>query len=350
MWLETGSSLVNAHVSFQSLLVWSFSALVILAHPQIDDRNCWKQLANIGNGPRQEHGVAAVGNLIYVVGGTKMSGFTREQDNSVEVYNIKTDSWSVGPPLPVAIHHPNVVAVSGKLYVLGGLDGFNPTRKTLGSVYRLDPAVNKWEELLPMPKGTERGGSAVAVKDSVIYIAGGLQPQLGDADYGMRVTDLVSSYNTTSGNWTMLPKLPEKRDHVGGAYIGDIFYVVGGRLGAVPTVRDTTYGLKSGTTSWNLLAKMPTARGGHSTAVLGKKIYTFGGEGNKAPGTQQVFPDCEVFDTVTGSWAREPNMRRPRHGTQAVVAGDLIYIAGGGLSGGGFQSTAILESYGPGNC
>ena len=295
--------------------------------------NCWKELAPIKNGPRQEHGVAAAGNHIYVLAGTKSNAGGRGQDDSVEVYDIATNSWSDAPPLPQTGHHPNTASVNGKIYVLGALSGFVPTRKTLGNIYRYDPSVKEWEEVGQMPPGTERGGGAVAVHENTIYIAGGLQPQLGDFDYGKNVVDIVSSYDTVSGSWTSLPKLPEKRDHVGAAIVSGVLYVVGGRIGQVPSVRNTVFALNlTMKNTWDTLAQMPTARGGLSAAVLGAKIYTFGGEGNSALGAKGVFPNCESYDTVLNKWQQEPSMRVPRHGTQAVTVGNTIYIPGGGLA------------------
>jgi N-acetylneuraminic acid mutarotase len=324
--------------------------LAVLATTNASSENCWKSLTSIKNGPRQEHGVATVGSLIYVVGGTKMNGRIRGQVSTVEVYDIKSNSWSDGPPLPVEIHHPNVVAVNGKVYVLGGLDGFVPTRKTLGNIWRLDPIVNQWEELPPMPNGTERGSSAVGVKGSVIYLAGGLQPQPGDLDFGARVTDMSSAYDTVSGMWTTLPKLPEKRDHGGGAFVGDTFYVIGGRIGAIQSFSNTVFALEPNAKEWSPLAKMPTGRGGLAVAGVGSKIYAFGGEGNLAPGSKAVFPQCEVYDATTNTWQKEPDMKVPRHGTQAVVIEKMIFIPGGGISGGGGSSVATMEAYGAENC
>ena len=183
----------------QRLLASSLSIILVLAASRnAPNADCWKTLALVRGGPRQEHGVAAIGNSTYVVGGTKMFGTQRGQVNTVEVYDIKSNTWSDLPAVPVAMHHPNLAAVGGKLYILGALDGFVPTRRTLGNVYEYDTAINKWEELAPMPKGTERGGSAVAVNGNEIYIAGGLQPEMGDRDYGKncsryRVLNLIRS-------------------------------------------------------------------------------------------------------------------------------------------------------------
>jgi N-acetylneuraminic acid mutarotase len=323
----------------------------VSAKPQTNPgSNCFKSLASVKNGPRQEHGVAAIGKDIYVIAGTTMANGVRGQTNTAEVYNIDSNSWSNITSLPEAVHHLNVAAVNGKVYVLGALNGFAPARKTLGNVWRYDPGTKKWDELGQMPAGQARGSCAVAVKGEKIYLAGGLQPEMGDLDFGKNVADIVSTYDTVTGKWSTLPKLPEKRDHVGGAYVGDTFYVVGGRTGSVPSVKNTTWALKEGATEWKVLASMPTARGGLSTAVIGSKIYTFGGEGNPTWGSNQVFPDVESYDTTTDRWAKEASMKVPRHGTQAVTVDNVIYIPGGGLQGGGGRPVATVEAYGSISC
>jgi N-acetylneuraminic acid mutarotase len=309
--------------------------------------SCWKELAPVGDGPRAEGGIVAINKDIYDVGGMTM-GEPRGQLNTVEVYNIDTNKWSRAPSMPVALHHPNVAAVNGKIYVTGGLAGSGPHRITLGNVLSFDPAVGKWEELAPMPNGTARGASAVATNGNTIYLAGGLQPRDGE-DSG-RVTNLVSSYDTVSRKWTMLPNLPGTRDHVGAAFIGDTFYVVGGRLGTQYSVQGTVFALKSNATEWKSLSGMPTPRGGVAVAAIGTKIYTFGGEGNPTPGTKGVWPQVESYDTTTDKWQKEAPMKNPRHGTGAVSVGGAIYIPGGGATVGGNESVALTEAYSPSSC
>jgi N-acetylneuraminic acid mutarotase len=329
------------------LFVLSTCSVFALPHHDQAKPNCWKALAPVGDGPRAEGGIVAINKDIYDVGGMTM-GEPRGQLNTVEVYNIDTNKWSRAPSMPVALHHPNVATVNGKIYVTGGLAGSSPHRITLGNVLSFDPVVGKWEELAPMPNGTARGASAVATNGNVIYVAGGLQPIDGVNSSG--VTNLVSSYDTVSKRWTMLPNLPGNRDHVGAAFIKDTLYVVGGRLGSQFSVQGTVFALKSNATEWKSLAGMPTPRGGMAVAAIGTKIYTFGGEGNPAPGSKGVWPQVESYDTVTDKWQKEAPMKNPRHGTGAVTVNDVIYIPGGGATIGGNESVALTEAYSPSSC
>ena len=61
---------------------------------------------------RTEVAVAAVGDLVYVAG-----GFGGAQN--LEIYDPRTDRWSLGASVPQRVHHAAAVALNGKLYLIG---------------------------------------------------------------------------------------------------------------------------------------------------------------------------------------------------------------------------------------
>src|SRR5262245_37500158 len=66
---------------------------------------------------RQEVGVAALQEKMYVIGGFRHDG---SQTDTVEAYEFTADRWQFIQPLPVALDHTAAAAARGKLYVLGG--------------------------------------------------------------------------------------------------------------------------------------------------------------------------------------------------------------------------------------
>ncbi|WP_328990607.1 hypothetical protein OG394_30520 [Kribbella sp. NBC_01245] len=297
--------------------------------------NGWKPLAAIAGGPRQEHSVAALNGKVFVVGGIRPNGsggFTTVSD--VEVYDPSRNTWQRAASMPVAMNHPNLAAVNGRLYVLGGLSG-GASWQALRDTFVYNPATNRWTALPPMPAGTERGSSAIGVHGHKIYLAGGMRT-LTPGPGGLQDTvDQVHSYDTWTGRWGSLPSLPQARDHVGGAVVGNTFYVLGGRDRGQVNVRDTVYAFNLHSRKWSERAPMPTARGGIATATIGTKVYTFGGEGNVAGGTNSVFNQVEAYDASRDRWQRLSPMPIPRHGTAAASIGNTIYVPGGGNHGGG---------------
>lgn len=175
----------------------------------------------------------------------------------------------------------------------------------------------------------------MGVHGSTIYLAGGMTIlDVPNSGYQDSITSVLA-YDTIQGTWkTFSAELPEGRDHAGGAVVGSTLYVLGGRHFGQENVRDTvfTLDLEDSNTEWQTSsARMPTARGGISAATIGALIYTFGGEGSTVEGSNGVFHEVEVFDTVTESWEELPPMKLPRHGTSAVAVNGRVYVPGGGI-------------------
>ncbi|KAJ7243274.1 hypothetical protein C8J57DRAFT_1525735 [Mycena rebaudengoi] len=66
-----------------------------------------------------------------------------------------------------------------------------------------------------MPAGTARGAAAVGVHGHTVYLAGGLL-ELNLITGAQPSSAAVSAFNTLTHRWSVLPSLPEARDHVGG--------------------------------------------------------------------------------------------------------------------------------------
>jgi N-acetylneuraminic acid mutarotase len=81
---------------------------------------------------------------------------------------------------------------------------------------------------------------------------------------------------------------------------------------------------------------MPVPRGGLSGGAVGTKFYTFGGEGNPNA-TNGIFQETEMFDMANETWVEKSPMPVPRHGLNAAVVGNRVYLPGGGLQEGGIS-------------
>jgi N-acetylneuraminic acid mutarotase len=72
--------------------------------------------------PRTEVTVTIIDDNIYVIGGFNKSGKVLD---TVEVYNIKNDSWKTIVPLPQPVHHASATTFNGSIYVIGGYTNNN---------------------------------------------------------------------------------------------------------------------------------------------------------------------------------------------------------------------------------
>lgn len=296
---------------------WSFIANVTLPasffEPPTGEAG-WTPLATLAV-PRQEHPTLAFEDEIWVLGGFDDRVNTLD---SVHVYTPETDTWRTNvAPMPRAMHHANVAAVDGRIYIAGLLveGGFAAS----GQVFQYDPDTDEWTEKTAMPTARRRGASAVGAIDGKIYIAGGLRA-------GTRAE--FSSYEPATDEWETLPDLPVPLDHAGAATVDGKFYVLGGRSGGIAGVSGAVYIYDPGAAEWTRGADMPTPRGGVAAAVFEGKIYVMGGEGN--PNTDSgVWDDVEVYDPATNTWQILAPMAVPRHGMGAAALGSRIYVPGG---------------------
>ncbi|KPM41913.1 hypothetical protein AK830_g4657 [Neonectria ditissima] len=299
----------------------------------------WIDLAPIPVAPRQEHATVAVSHsTIAILGGIVPDNGSYSTTDMMQLYDIPTNSWRSASNAPFKVNHPNVAVVNNKIYLLGGLavapDG---AWKAVPDSWVYNPVRDKWTRLDPIPDGMERGSATMGVHGETIYLAGGMT-QLSVISGYQDSIDSVLAFDTCSETWITLPepatRIPEGRDHAGGAVVGSTYYVIGGRYFGQHNFRDTVFALdlRHPNRGWRTSSgRMPTARGGVSAGTIGRLVYIFGGEGNEAEGSHGVFNETEVFDTLSETWKKLGPMKLPRHGTSAVAVGDRVYIPGGGI-------------------
>jgi N-acetylneuraminic acid mutarotase len=218
----------------------------------------WRALAAAPS-ERTEVAAAAVGERIWVLGGYAPDGATLA---TAEVYDTTADTWARGPDLPVAVNHAMAATLDGVLYLAGGNDGDGPSTQ----VARLEG--ERWRTLAPLPKGRSAGG--LVALGGRLYLVGGV------VDGGLAVDTQV--YDPASDRWAAAPGLPTPREHLGAAATGGKVYVVGGRARGVGNLA-AAEAFDPETGRWSALAELPTARGGlAATATAGGQVVAVGGE------------------------------------------------------------------------
>ncbi len=274
----------------------------------------WEARAPLLAGPRQETGVTALDGEVYVLGGFTETGTLVPR---VEAYDPSTDSWRAVADLPQALHHANAAAVGGELVVAGFLEGL--TFSARGDVLAYDPVADAWSSRTPMPVGTERGASGVAVYEGNIVLCGGFRDgALAD----------VWAYDVAADLWDVAADMPYPLDHLAAATIGDRIYVVGGRDAAIAAHTDRLLIYDPARDSWSEGEPMPTSRAGIMAGVLEGQLFVAGGEGN-AGMRSGVFDQFEAYDAAGSAWFVLPSMLTPRHGTGAAVVDGLLFVPGG---------------------
>jgi non-specific serine/threonine protein kinase len=277
---------------------------------------------------RTEVAAAAAGDDIVVVGGFLGSGFTVP---SVEILDTKAGTWREGPDLPEAVNHAMAATVNGAVHVFGG---YLASQTPSASAFRLDG--DRWVRLAPMPAG-RAAGTAAAV-DGTVYVAGGIGPG--------GLAEEMFVYDAAADRWSTAPGPPTRREHLGGAAFGGIFYTVGGRASGVAGILSAFEAYDPGKGEWSRLPDLPTPRGGlAASATCNGLVVAVGGE------ARATFPEAEAFNTRTRKWFALPPLPTPRHGLGVVGVGPTLYTLSGGPRPGLHVSAATeaidLSSAGP---
>lgn len=286
----------------------------------------WTTLAPMPT-PRQEVAVAALDDLIYVIGGFGPSALPMI---TVEAYDPTTNEWSTKAPLPEATHHAAAVVVDGRLFVLGGYTGGRMSWTAVPTVYEYDPERNAWTTRAPLP--TPRGALAAVVLAGRIHALGGT---------GDDTTGAHEIYDVANNRWTAANPMPTARDHFAAVAFQGRIWAVGGRTSFMGRQFDNVEVYDPATDSWQTGPPLPTARGGLAAAALGDRIFVFGGE---AP--FRIFNATEMYEPAGNRWIAKAPMPTPRHGIGAAVLDGRIYVPGGGREP-MFAATGVNEVYTP---
>jgi N-acetylneuraminic acid mutarotase len=281
-----------------------------------------------------EFALAEANGKIYVLGGYPPQQGPNRTKNTVQVYDIASDKWQLGPPLPQPNNHGMAAAVNGKIYLIGGQTTDDQNGATaVNTVYELDPAVGAWVQKAPMP--TARSGGVAVVNAGKIYVAGGRVPQGHD----------FAVYDPAADQWEALPNLPSQRNHITGAAINGRIHIVGGRLGngLSPLKSDAHEVYNPQTRTWTTAAPMLSGRSGINGVMARGCFHVWGGEGPSG-----MTPQHEYYDPRTNQWTSLRNMPIPIHGVVgSAFVNDLIWVTGGGTQVGGGSGSLLNQTYRP---
>jgi len=241
--------------------------------------NTWTTLANSPI-PESEFGATAIGTRIYAIGGRTNGGTT------VSIYDTSSNTWSFGPPMPTARRGAAVVAIGTTIYAIGGsvccAPGASPQ---YAASEAFDTASNAWRILAPLPS-PRSDAYAVAVSGK-IYVIGGFSSTFSNATSSFLST--IQAYDIARNSWSTLAPMPTPRDHVVAGVCGNDIFVIGGATSPFFTATSVVEAYQIGSNKWVTgIAPMPTPRWEMAAAQIGNTLYVVGGGGL---GNLNVNPD-----------------------------------------------------------
>ena len=171
--------------------------------------------------PRAGLASAVVGDMIYVMGGrTGTAPLSGTPLATVERYDILNNAWQTMAPLPSPRMDLAAAAVGNKIFVFGGSTGFLAGMMTDVDVY--DPNTDTWDTS-PTDMLTPRAVMyACADKGGMIYLIGGTSD-------GTTATGVVEAYKVSTDTWiTGYASIPTPRGEAGAVSHAGGIYMVGG--------------------------------------------------------------------------------------------------------------------------
>jgi hypothetical protein len=246
---------------------------IVTSVERFDPRtNTSEHFADLKQG-RIWHGAVAVGEKIYVIGGSVsgrsfvvrhevVNGVTA--DDSVEIVDLATRTVTAGPRMPAARTQFACVHFQGRIYLIGGKTQDRSSRQAItNSIAVLEVATGKWSLAAPMP--TPRQPAAAVVDGGFLIVAGGFN--------GTRALDVVEVYDPRRDAWGTLPPLVTLRSAHSIVFSGDSLFLFGDYASPQELL---AYNLRSKQSEVFELGYTPAR---HTAAVKhSDRIYVIGGK------------------------------------------------------------------------
>ncbi len=109
-----------------------------------------------------------VDGRIYVTGSEYAHGVSYVQQRDLQIYDVASDTWSLGAPLPTGSSHNRSLVHDGRIWVFGGQ---REAHLVLDQVRSYDPITDTWFLHSSMPE-TRKAGYVFVEDDTFFYIAG----------------------------------------------------------------------------------------------------------------------------------------------------------------------------------
>ena len=188
----------------------------------------WIKLAAFPEAAEELYGAAAGGKM-YVLGGLapgwKPHGLVYE-------YDPATERWTKKRPMPLLSHHVALAELGGKIYVFGGFvlpESGAPGWVPIANAWEYDAAGDTWKALAPMP--TKRGSAVAVAVSGRIYVIGGASTHPGSSEPAVhparphRAVATVEEYDRAANSWRARSPMPTARNHAAAGAVNGKIYV-----------------------------------------------------------------------------------------------------------------------------
>src|SRR5438445_2198040 len=204
-------------------------------------------------------GFGIINGKLYIASGN--TGFGEVAD--LQIYDIATNSWSSGAPVPTPVTGPGSAVFNGQVYLFGGGAPF-PTLTTITQIY--DPGSNTWSSgpNINVARVWFYGG---AIDDSSIVAPGGDDATIFPTNVNEQLT----------ASWAIKAPLPYNARGPFAVSDGTVVYIGGGYDGS--TVHTDLLRYDPVANNYTPLASSPDQHFLSQAVIFNNKIYNIAGFG-----------------------------------------------------------------------
>jgi N-acetylneuraminic acid mutarotase len=330
------SALRRAYIIFSSII-----GLLILTTNVANAQ--WKKKADEIS-KRAEGNNVLYNNKLYVFSGFGDNPYIEKTN---EVYDVAANKWSQIAPFPVGreVTHQGIILVDDNVWIIGGraVDGYGPASSKV-SIYNI--TSNTWSvgpEITDPGTGSPfpLGAGGYGLLGRTIHVFGGFGPTMCEDQAKLHLTIDVDKYkaNPSGTKWeNKLAPMPVPRNHINYVVLGGKIYAFGGEFkhdcGALNQKYCHVYNPETDT--WTQLTDLPKQRSHAEAATFAVdgKVFLVAGEGVNNQTQNTVYQFTPQSNNGLGAWTTLTAYKLPGSflGLSAKIAGSSFIITNGALN------------------
>jgi N-acetylneuraminic acid mutarotase len=312
------------------MIIWGGCSLVNCSASREDGSrynpatDTWTPTATaVGNG-RSRHSAVWTGTEMIITGGCRSTNCDNSVTNIVR-YNPAADVWREAryEPITRTPRQPHQAVWTGTEMLVWGVDA--STFDT--SVYRFDPAINRWTETIAAGAPDPRSDFSLVWTGMEMIVWGGDVVSQGVSRTGARFNPATSTWTPTT-----ITGAPTSRFLHSAVWTGTEMIVWGGLGGnLIPTRSGSRYNPANDTWTAITTTNAPTGRISHTAVWTGQEMIVWGGNDVKGVKGTEHFNTGGRYNPSTNSWTATSlvNAPTPRTAHTAVWTGSEMIIWGG---------------------
>lgn len=306
----------------------------------------WTTSGNSLPATRDSGSLTVYNNYLYFVGGVNSSNVpqTNAYYASVNPSTGAVGSWTLGTSIPAPRTFNTTFAANGYLYTIGGQDSSTAQFTTYVAKLNTNGSINTWNTGTSLPSAASQHG--MAVSSGRVYIIGGSNGYALSAVYYTSTQNLISVGADLVSNGTLT--LQANSDSNNAFQVqnagGTPMLNVNSSDNVVTINTNTNTG--GANNAWTASGVMPANVDGVASVEVNGYTYIFGGY----DGTSYLNTVYYAKNSANGTmeaWKSGPNLPGNRAFTSAVAVNGYVYVVTGNVNGSTFATTAYYARVNP---